>query len=413
MEKREVSYKWILVGLLWLVALLNYLDRQMLSTMRPAMQIDIKELESATYFGYLMSIFLWIYGLMSPVAGMIADRINKKWLIITSLFIWSAVTLAMGFATTFNQLYFLRAVMGMSEAFYIPAGLALIADYHTDRSRSLAIGIHMSGIYLGQAFGGFGATIAERWNWQTCFSFFGIVGLIYSFVLILFLRSTKTNTVVQNKLKVEWSGFNFLNGFKTLLTNPAFWIILLYFTIPSLPGWVVKNWLPTLMSNNLGLKMSVAGPLTTITIAGASLLGVLLGGIAADKWILKNIKGRIYTSAFGLALTIPSLLLLGFGNSLVTMIGSAFCFGLGFGIFDCNNMPILCQFVSPAHRATGYGLLNLAGISAGAVMTNIMGKSIDKGNTASNFIFFAIIVSLVICIQLFFLKPRSNDFVES
>ena len=153
-------YPWVVVALLWVVALLNYMDRQMLSTMRDAMQFDITELESAVNFGRLMAIFLWIYGFMSPVAGAVADRISRKWLIVVSLGVWSTVTLLMGYSTTFTQIYWLRALMGVSEALYIPAGLSLIADYFTGSRRSLAIGIHMTGLYVGQAVGGFGATVA-------------------------------------------------------------------------------------------------------------------------------------------------------------------------------------------------------------------------------------------------------------
>lgn len=119
--------------------------------MRPAMQIDIADLQSATNFGYLMAIFLWIYGFMSPISGIIADKLNRKWIIVGSLFVWSAVTFLMGYATTFNQIYWLRALMGVSEALYIPAGLSLIADYHSSKTRSVAIGIHMTGLYMGQA----------------------------------------------------------------------------------------------------------------------------------------------------------------------------------------------------------------------------------------------------------------------
>ena len=129
-------YPWVVVALLWVVALLNYLDRQMLSTMRPSMQVDIAELQSATNFGYLMAIFLWIYGFMSPVSGIIADKTNRKWLIVGSLCVWSGVTFAMGYATTFDELYWLRAIMGVSEALYIPAGLSLIADFHSSKTRS-------------------------------------------------------------------------------------------------------------------------------------------------------------------------------------------------------------------------------------------------------------------------------------
>lgn len=184
--KNSKIYPWIVVGLLWGVALLNYMDRQMLSTMKDAMQVDIVELQSATNFGYLMAIFLWIYALMSPVSGVIADRMSRKWLIVGSLFVWSSVTYLMGIAETFNQIVFLRALMGVSEALYIPAGLSLIADYHTGKSRSLAVGIHMTGLYTGQAIGGFGATVADAFSWHTTFHWFGIIGIAYAVILMLF-----------------------------------------------------------------------------------------------------------------------------------------------------------------------------------------------------------------------------------
>ena len=190
--KYSKKYPWVVVGLLWVVALLNYMDRQMLSTMQPSMMIDIVELREARDFGRLMAIFLWIYGFMSPVAGMIADRVNRKWLIVISLFVWSGVTYMMGYSENFNQLYWLRAIMGVSEALYIPAGLSLIADYHTSKTRSLAIGIHMTGLYMGQALGGFGATIASSYSWQSAFHYFGIIGIVYSLVLIVFLREKKS-----------------------------------------------------------------------------------------------------------------------------------------------------------------------------------------------------------------------------
>ena len=295
-------YPWVVVGLLWGVALLNYMDRQMLSTMKDAMMIDITELESAANFGRLMAVFLWIYGFMSPVAGMIADRVNRKWLIVGSLFVWSFVTLMMGYCTTFNQIYFLRALMGVSEALYIPAGLSLITDYHQGKTRSLAVGIHMTGLYTGQALGGFGATVASAFTWETTFHWFGIVGIAYSVILILFLKDKKDHIV--HKIKeagtaVENPVKGALKGMGMLFTNISFWIILLYFATPSLPGWATKNWLPTLFSENLSIDMSEAGPLSTITIALSSFIGVIAGGILSDKWIQTNVRGRVYTGAIG------------------------------------------------------------------------------------------------------------------
>ena len=387
-------YPWILVALLWVVALLNYMDRQMLSTMKPSMQLDIQELQSAANFGYLMAIFLWIYGIMSPISGIIADRVNRKWLIIFSLFIWSAVTFSMGYATTFNQIYWLRAFMGFSEALYIPAGLSLISDYHTNKTRSLAIGLHMSGIYMGQALGGFGATFATMFSWQQAFHIFGFIGIAYSFILILFLKEDSREKGA--KLSMNKNTFPALfKGVGLLLTNISFWVILIYFAVPSLPGWGVKNWLPTLYAQNLHIEMSIAGPISTITLAGSSLLGVIFGGILSDKWSQKNVRGRVYTSAIGLSLTVPALFLISSGHSLFSVIGASFCFGFGFGIFDTNNMPILCQFVSSKYRATAYGLMNLVGVFSGAFITNILGKSSDKGSMNQVFIYLAFCFSVI------------------
>lgn len=399
------------MGLLWVVALLNYMDRQMLSTMKPSMQIDIIELQQAATFGNLMAIFLLVYGLVSPFSGIIADRVNRKWLIIISLFVWSAVTFLMGYATTFQQLYWLRAIMGISEAMYIPAGLSLIADYHPPSTRSLAIGVHMTGLYMGQALGGFGATVAQQFSWQQAFHVFGLIGVVYSFILVLLLKECKVAVNADNLLhENQPETKSIFSGVKTILANRFFWVILCFFAVSSLPGWGVKNWLPTLFAENLHLNMSVAGPIATITIAFSSLLGVLGGGFLSDKWVQKNVRGRIYTSAIGLSLTIPALLLLGFGHSLFHLMAAAFCFGIGFGMFDANNMPIVCQFIAPAHRATAYGMMNMVGVFAGSMVTNWLGKSVDKGSLGKDFAALALVIAIATAIQLFSLRPKSIDY---
>jgi ACS family D-galactonate transporter-like MFS transporter len=408
------SYPWIVVGLLWFVALLNYLDRQMLSTMKPAMMLDIPELAKAENFGRLMAIFLWIYALMSPISGIIADRLNRKKMIVCSLFVWSAVTMAMGYATTFNQIYVLRAIMGVSEAFYIPAALSLIADYHQGNTRSFAIAIHTTGIYLGQALGGFGATVSEHFSWHFTFHSVGLIGVIYSIVLIFFIKEKKGYVYdTSQKLSMETEFRQMFKGLGILFGNISFWVLLFYFSAPSLPGWAAKNWLPTLFSETLHLDMSLAGPMATVTIAISSFVGVLIGGYISDKWVMKNLKGRIYTSVIGLTLTIPALFLLGNGTSLEAILTGGMLFGLGFGVFDTNNMPILCQFVSPRYRATGYGIMNLVGISAGAVITEFLGKAADSGGMGHIFVLLTIVVIVAIILQLVTLHPKTVNMTEN
>lgn len=409
--KNSKYYPWIVVGLLWVVALLNYMDRQMLSTMQEAMKADIVELNKAEAFGALMAIFLWIYGFLSPVAGMVADRFSRKWLVVGSLFVWSFVTWMMGYADTFNQLYWLRAIMGVSEALYIPSALSLITDWHPGKSRSIAVGIHMTGLYVGQAVGGFGATVAEMFTWHSTFHWFGIIGVVYSLVLMVLLHENPQHAVATRKLAKEprEKKPSVFAGLGVLFSTWAFWVILFYFAAPSLPGWAIKNWSPTLFSESLGLPMSQAGPISTITIAVSSFIGVIVGGLMSDRWVQRNVRGRVYTGAIGLGLMIPALLLLGFGHSLVAVVGSGLLFGIGYGMFDTNNMPILCQFVSTKYRGTAYGLMNMTGVFAGAAVTKVLGTWTDGGNLGLGFAMLSIFVLVAVALQLYFLRPTTDN----
>lgn len=417
---------WLVVALLWPVALLNYLDRQVLSTLQPAIGADISAVMDSQNFGRLMGIFLWIYGVMSPVSGLIADRMNRKVLIVCSLAVWSLVTLLMGHAQDFSQLYWMRALMGVSEALYIPAGLALIADYHQGHTRSLAVGIHMTGLYCGQALGGFGALAADELSWRVTFQFLGGVGVAYSLVLAFLLKERKAAAPSEGMVRAL-AGMG--RSLWALFSIGAFFVILFYFAAPSAPGWVVKNWLPTLFAkmnpetvrallpmtggfSDAEIASKVAKPLSTIIIAAAGFVGVIGGGILADRWARRNVRGRIYTGAIGLSLTVPALLALGYGQSPALAMAAAVVYGVGFGLFDANNMPVLCQFVPPRLRAVAYGFMNLVGVSAGALSTEIIGKLDKAGKLAEGIGWLALPVVLAVLLVML-LRPvtlNRSDF---
>ncbi len=410
-------YPWLVVVLLSGVAFLNYMDRQMLSTMRFAMSEDIMEVATSYTgpwgWGALMAAFMWIYGLMSPVSGAIADRLNRKNLIVGSLFVWSTVTLLMGFVDSYVELYVLRALMGFSEALYIPAALSLIADIHSGKTRSLAIGIHMTGIYLGQVAGGFGSIFSNLLNWHTVFILCGLVGIIYSIILIIFVRDPGREKKEKEQIEPQGSQLSVMKSVLLVLSNMAFWAVLFVFTTLSMPGWATKNWLPELLanviSNNwdmpIGEAMNFAGPIAVISLAGASFIGAMIGGKLSDNWVQKNVRGRVYTSSIGLALIVPSLIFMGLGNSLISVVLAILCFGIGYGFFDTNNMPILCQFIPSRQRATAYGFINMAGVLGGAAITTLLGNlSLGFG-----FALLGGVTVLSLVIQLVALRPKTID----
>lgn len=409
---RNRYYPWVVVALLWFVALLNYMDRQMLSTMQSNIALDIPALRNAEAFGALMAIFLWIYGIASPFSGAVADRISRKWLIVGSLGVWSGVTFAMGYCTDFGQLMWLRGVMGISEALYIPSALSLIADYFTGKGRSLAIGLHMTGLYCGQALGGFGSLVATTWSWQATFHWFGIVGVAYAAVLIFLLHEKSGHTApgaAARKTEKTRNSESVVRSFAVVFTNVAFWVILFFFATSSIPGWATKNWLPTLFADNLGLSMEWAGPMATLTIAVSSFIGVMIGGTISDRWVKRNVRGRIFTSAIGLAMMIPALVLIGLAHNAWLSILAGLFFGVGYGMFDANNMPILCQFVSSRQRAMAYGFMNSLGVIMGAITTQLLGGLAESVGLGMCFALMGGILLIALALQLCVLRPKYDD----
>ncbi|WP_289745773.1 MFS transporter [Paramuribaculum intestinale] len=408
-------YPWLVVGLLWVVALLNYMDRQMLSTMQQNIANDIHALQNAEAFGALMAIFLWVYGISSPFSGAVADRVSRKWLIVGSLGVWSAVTYAMGLCHDFQSLMWLRGIMGISEALYIPSALSLIADYFTGRGRSLAIGLHMTGLYCGQALGGFGSMVASTWSWQQTFHWFGIIGVAYAIVLIFLLheksgRGVAARPVPSGEAQGRKGGKeSMLQSFGVVFSTMAFWVILFFFASSSIPGWATKNWLPTLFHDNLDLSMDWAGPMATLTIAVSSFIGVMIGGPISDRWVCSNVRGRIYTSAIGMAMMIPALVFIGLAHNAWLSVLAGLFFGIGYGMFDANNMPILCQFVSSRQRAMAYGLMNSVGVIMGAITTQLLGSLAESVGLGLCFALMGGILLIALALQLTVLRPKYDD----
>jgi MFS family permease len=372
-----MGYAWMVVMLLLPVALLNYLDRQMLASMKASMVADIPSIANRADWGLILGGFKWTYALLSPFGGYVADRVSKRLVVGVSLFAWSAVTWWTGHVTTFHEMMGVRALMGVSEAFYMPAALALIADYHRGETRSRAVGLHQVGIYLGQIGGGFAGYIADspEHGWRWAFSNCGLVGLIYALPLLLLLRDVAQPKKGQALSEEEKEKPTVARG---LFGNRDFILLVLYFTLPAIAGWVVRDWMPDILREKFNLAQGRAGVSAILYVQLASIIGVVLGGTLADRWMRRSDRGRIFASAVGVFLFLPALFSVGNAGTIGVAVAGLAVFGLGWGFFDCNNMPILCQIVRPQYRATGYGVMNLVSISCGGFGDWIFGALRDQ-----------------------------------
>ncbi|MBL9199857.1 MAG: MFS transporter [Opitutaceae bacterium] len=401
-----LRYAWLVVALLFPVALLNYLDRQMLATMKASMVADIPSIANKADWGLILGCFKWTYAVLSPFGGYVADRLGKRWVIGGSLFVWSAVTWWTGHVSTFNELLAARALMGISEAFYIPAALALISEYHFGDTRSRAVGVHQTGIYVGQILGGFAGYVADApdYGWRWMFTTCGMIGVVYALPLLAALRDPVRPAAPAG----ETDNKPATGVVRGLLGDRNFLLLVAYFTLPAIAGWVVRDWMPEILREKFSLGQGKAGMSAILYVQLASLVGALLGGTLADRWMKTTNRGRIYTSAIGMALFLPALFGVGNAPTLAFAIAGLVIFGLGWGFFDCNNMPILCQIARPEWRATGYGIMNLVSITCGGLGDYFFGVLRDR-HVPLNLIFgsFAGVALLSIGIVLL-IRPRSQ-----
>jgi MFS family permease len=396
-ENKLPPRAWLFVALLCLVGCLNYLDRIMITTMRGSIMESIPMTDAQ--FGLLTSVFLWVYGLLSPFAGYMADKFNRSRVIIGSLFVWSVVTWLTAHATTFEELLATRALMGISEACYIPAALALISDYHKGATRSLATGIHMTGIMAGQSLGFVGGILAENHNWNYAFSLFGLIGVGYTFVLAPILKDAPKNEIKTDA--VSQPHVSMMNGFSDLFSRIAFWKALCFWGLLGVIGWMIIGWLPTFYKEGFNLTQGEAGLYATGYIHSVGLIGVLLGGWLADRWSRNNPRARMLVPALGLLVAAPCVLLASNTASLTVAVAGFMIYALTKAFSDANMMPILCLVSDARYRATGYGILNFFSCIIGGVGLYMAGYLRD-GNVNLSVMFQVAAVAMVICAGLLF-----------
>jgi MFS family permease len=398
------KYAWLLVAVLWVVSLLNYLDRQVIFSVFPLLETELKL--SPVELGLLGTAFLWVYGALSPLAGFLAERFGKAQIIFASLLIWSAVTWATAHARTFPELMCARALMGISEACYLPAALALIAQHHGERTRGLATGLHFSGTYIGIVVGGAGGGwVGEHFGWRPIFTILGAFGVAYAVLVRLSVRR-------EPAVAPRPAASGLLEAFVALFRLRGFPALAAIFAATSMANWIAYTWLPLFLYERFARSLTQAGFTATFYLQAGSVGSILLGGWLGDRWIERSPRGRVFAQAVGLGTAAPFLFLGASTTSFLLLIASLVVFGFGRGVFDCNAMPVLCQIADPKLRTTGYGIFNCVGCIAGGAMTAIAGWMKAQVGLSVAFQFAAILLLLSsagLCGVGFSLQPASAD----
>lgn len=423
------KWAWICVAVLWVVVMLNYFDRQLLAVLNESITEGADGIKmSQADFGLVTSAFLIVYAALSPVGGFLADRFSRKFIILCSLVVWSAVTFMTGKAGSYEELIFWRALMGVSEAFYIPAALALITDYHRGKTRSMATGIHMSGIYAGQVLAGCGAMMAGspcELGWRLTFETFGFIGVAYALVVIFFLRDpeaptqeeTNSATSTQEQATAPaGNDFTIMDVLRNLFSGRAFPMLLVAYAIAGFANWFLMGWYPRLLIDMFGIPEDQAGPQATSWINFAKYGAVLIAAVLADMWYAKtkNPNARAYVPGIGFCLAGPCVVV-----AMLPALGLPIEFGLAVtlalvamqgvaqGSLDATLMPVLRSQIDERFSATGYGLLNLTSVGAGALIS-WLGGYLKDANIALGIPLSVAGALMVVCGLIFFFLPRKK-----
>ena len=416
------KWAWIAVAVLWVVVMLNYFDRQLLAVLNTSMTEGPGCIEmTQAQFGMVTSAFLIVYAGLSPVGGYLADRFSRSFIIMCSLVVWSVVTWMTGKSESYEELIFWRAMMGVSEAFYIPAALALITDYHHGGTRSLATGLHMSGIYAGQVLAGCGAMMAGdpcQLGWRLTFELFGFIGVAYGLIVLFFLRDPKAAeapaaeaAATEETAAPAAPSFTLGQMLKSIFTGRGMYLLLLMISFAGFANWFLLGWYPRLLQDMFGISEAEAGPQATFWINIAKYISVLACAVIADRWYLSNKNARAYVPGIAFCIAGPCVLLamiFGVEIGLAAVLALVAMQGVAQGSMDATLMPVLRNTIDERFAATGYGLLNLTSVGAGALVSWLGGMLKDAGTPLSMVLSLAGILMMLCGIILFCLPKKEN-----
>jgi predicted MFS family arabinose efflux permease len=404
-DSKPGLYPWFIVFSLAIVGCLNYLDRTIIITMKDSVKSAIPMTNSQ--FGLLTSVFLWVYGIISPFAGFIGDKFSRSRVIVGSLFLWSLVTLLTAFSTTFKDLLATRILMGISEACYMPAAFALIVDYHRNTTRSLATGINLAGVMTGSSLGFLGGTVAANHHWNTIFIYLGILGIAYSILLLFILKDSPREKVDfvednrNNSIKVT-----FFVAIRALFKLRSYLLLVAAWGLCGIATWFVVGWLPTYFQKHFKLSQELSGLYATGYLYPFALIGALLGGFLADRWSKSNPHARILVPIFGLC--IGGLFMFFASNTTILSFAiiSFMIYSLTRMFFDANTMPILCLIADSHHIATGYGILNLVACIIGGIGLYAGGAFLDSNIHLEVMFQFGGLIMIISMILLILVKKQ-------
>jgi MFS family permease len=405
---REPTYKWWVVAMLWSVCLFNYADRQAIFSVFPVLkaQFGLSDVE----LGVVGASFMWMYALFGPVAGWLGDRFERKTIIIFALIFWSAATAATSLCHTFWELTLVRSLGGLGEAFYFPAAMSLISDYHGRKTRSRAMSLHQSSVYAGTITGGTVAGyVAQYYSWRSSFVLFGAVGCLLGIMLAALLKEPQRGQLDTGGEKTGTGYGGVRDGLKEIFRSRMVAVLCAVFVGANFVAVVFLTWMPSFLYRKFYMSLTMAGLNGTVFIQIAAVLGVLSGGMLADRLAGRHRGGRMLTQAIGLIGGVPFLFLTGWTRSLPLLMLAMTAFGYFKGLYDANIFASLYDVVEVRRRAAAAGILNSIGWLGGGLAPVVIARASESFGMSASISATCAIYFGIACLLLWGVKTHMSE----
>jgi len=372
-------YKWLVVAVLWCVCFLNYADRQLIFTVFPLLAKEFQLSDAG--LSVLSASFMCTYAIFGPLAGLICDRISRRALVFAALVFWSVIAIATASVSNYWALIVGVALGGLGEAFYFPAALSMIADYHAVDTRSRAMSLHQSSVYVGSIVGGTTAGfVGQYYGWRAGFRVFGGAGVALGLILLVLLKEPARGLSDAAGGKIETRS-SLTDSLFQFLSNRAALLLAAVFVGANFVAMVFTVWMPTYLFRRFHMSLSMAGLSGSAYLQLASVAGVIAGGTLADM-LVKRRKGdkgaRMQVQSIGLFCAVPFLFLSGWTGAAALVLSAMIGFGFFKGVYDSNLWAALYDVTPITSRGSALGIMNSLGWLGGAAAQLCIGVASER-----------------------------------
>lgn len=376
---KRIDYKWVVLLLVSVAYFLAQGTRHIYAAVLPQIKADLASGGiDDTRLGLVSSVFNLVFGLMMPFAGLAADLLRRKWVLVTGSLLFAVGIFCSGFATGLGMLFISYGILNaVGQSLMPPCNTSFISQYH-DRTRGTAFSLYQSAIYLGiivcSIVSGYLAGMGEG-GWRKAFWLFGAISFVWAVVMLLTLKDSQPGPSADDK---EGLG-SIAEAFKAFARKPTSFVLMAALGFYFFTTYAFKTWSPMFMMRAFP-EMEPARAIfhAVFWFYVGALGGVTLGGRVSDRWRQLSRTARLDTELIGFALCVPFILVMASARSLPLMIVAIALFGFATGIYDSNLYAALFEVINPRYRAVATGLFGCGGCVVGALGPVVAGALSDS-----------------------------------